>query len=243
MNTSEQLKASKITPAQHKQIADLDQILPQTQCQQCGYAGCLPYAQAMVLDNAPINRCPPGGESGLARLAQYLQIEPIALDATCGTQRPRLWVAQIDETQCIGCTLCIQACPVDAIVGAPRRMHTVVTAECTGCDLCLPPCPVDCIQMQPREPLHVWTSEDASAARARLQLRQERARQARLDNDERLEGQALYKLASLDAATSTPSDLELNPSHKTVAQQRQILEQALARVRARRSQSPADNTP
>ncbi len=124
----------------------IDALLPQTQCRQCGYAGCRPYADAISSGSADINRCPPGGEDVIADLAGLLQRAPVPLDTRRGiTKAPA--VARIDEAWCIGCTLCIQACPVDAIAGAATVMHTVIADECTGCELCIPPCPVDCIQM------------------------------------------------------------------------------------------------
>lgn len=126
----------------------IDRLLPQTQCGQCGYAGCRPYAQAMARGVADLNQCPPGGEAGIRALARLLGRDPEPLDPTHGIEKPKA-IALIDETICIGCTKCIQACPVDAIVGAPRLMHTVVAELCTGCELCLPPCPVDCIDMVP----------------------------------------------------------------------------------------------
>ncbi|MET1253843.1 electron transport complex subunit RsxB [Aliikangiella maris] len=126
-------------------VEQINAILPQTQCGQCGYPGCKPYAEAIANGEA-INRCPPGGEAGIKALAELLDVDIIDLDESCGeTLRPR--VAVIREDECIGCTKCIQACPVDAIVGAAKLMHTVIEVECTGCDLCVAPCPVDCIDM------------------------------------------------------------------------------------------------
>jgi len=124
----------------------IDALLPQTQCRQCGYAGCRPYAEAVARGDADINRCPPGGENTIRELAQLTGISAKPLDPARGTPAPTS-IAVIDETLCIGCTLCIQACPVDAIAGAQKLMHTVIAAECTGCGLCIPPCPVDCISM------------------------------------------------------------------------------------------------
>ncbi len=126
----------------------IDAILPQTQCGQCGYPGCRPYATAIAKGEADINQCPPGGETGMRALADLLGVEPKTLNAEFGQPKPKA-VAVIDEPLCIGCTLCIQACPVDAILGAAKQMHTVIASECTGCELCVAPCPVDCISMQP----------------------------------------------------------------------------------------------
>ena len=132
-------------------VDQVDNLLPQTQCGQCSYAGCRPYAEAIANGEAPINKCPPGGESTILALADLLDIEPMELDEEAGVELDMPNVAVIIEKDCIGCTLCIQACPVDAIVGAAKLMHTVIEDECTGCDLCLPPCPVDCIVMVPRK--------------------------------------------------------------------------------------------
>ncbi len=127
-------------------VDQINDILPQTQCGQCGYPGCKPYAEAIATKDEAINRCPPGGETGIKALADLLEMEVVPLDASCGEESaPKL--AVIREDECIGCTKCIQACPVDAIVGAAKHMHTVIASECTGCDLCVPPCPVDCIDM------------------------------------------------------------------------------------------------
>lgn len=125
----------------------IDDLLPQTQCGQCGHAGCRPYARAIATGGA-FNRCPPGGVVTIAAIAELLGAEPSPLDPEYGQAGPRL-MAYIREEECIGCTKCLPACPVDAILGAPRQMHTVITDECTGCDLCVEPCPVDCIEMLP----------------------------------------------------------------------------------------------
>lgn len=127
-------------------IAAIDAVLPQTQCTRCSYADCRAYATAIANEGVPINQCPPGGASTIARLAELTGTQVVPLNPDFGTHQPRT-TALIDEGLCIGCTLCIQACPVDAIVGAAKRMHTVLTTHCTGCELCLPPCPVDCIDM------------------------------------------------------------------------------------------------
>ena len=125
----------------------IDRLLPQTQCGQCNFKGCRPYAEAIAAGQAEINQCPPGGEAGIRALADLLGREPLPLNPENGLEKPAA-VAVIDEQACIGCTLCIEACPVDAILGATKQMHTVIAAECTGCELCLPPCPVDCIVME-----------------------------------------------------------------------------------------------
>ncbi len=131
-------------------IADkVDAILPQTQCGQCGFPGCRPYAEAIAKGEADINHCPPGGEATIKALAELLGVEAKPLNDENGEHSSVPLVAVIDENTCIGCTLCIQACPVDAIVGAAKHMHTIIESECTGCKLCLPPCPVDCIAMVP----------------------------------------------------------------------------------------------
>ncbi|GAB4122166.1 MAG: electron transport complex subunit RsxB [Sideroxydans sp.] len=128
-------------------VEKIDAVLPQTQCGQCGYPGCKPYAEAIAKGEADINQCPPGGEDGIRKLADLLGVEFKPFGGN--TQPKPKSVALIDENTCIGCTLCIQACPVDAIVGAAKQMHTVIASECTGCELCVAPCPVDCITMEP----------------------------------------------------------------------------------------------
>ena len=148
----------------------IDAVLPQTQCTRCGYPDCRSYAEAMASGEARINRCPPGGDEGVRELAALLGVSPLPLDPACGHPGPRT-VASIDEAHCIGCTLCIQACPVDAIAGAAKLMHTVIAAQCTGCELCLPPCPVDCIEMV--APRGEWSAvlKRAAGERGRKRLR------------------------------------------------------------------------
>lgn len=134
----------------------IDAILPQTQCGQCGYPGCKPYANALAANEAEVNLCVPGGEDGIRKLADLLGKEFIPMNAEHGVEKPKAY-ALIDEATCIGCTLCIQACPVDAILGSAKHLHTVLTSECTGCELCVAPCPVDCITMEPvPETLTSW---------------------------------------------------------------------------------------
>ncbi|BBP00274.1 electron transport complex subunit RsxB [Sulfuriferula nivalis] len=137
-------------------VEKIDAILPQTQCGQCGFPGCKPYAEAIASGQADINQCPPGGDEGARKLAELMGVEFKPLNAEFGEPKPKS-VAVIDEAICIGCTLCIQACPVDAILGAAKQMHTVIAKECTGCELCIAPCPVDCITMEPiKETVSTW---------------------------------------------------------------------------------------
>jgi Na+-translocating ferredoxin:NAD+ oxidoreductase subunit B len=155
-------------------IDAIDRLLPQTQCRQCGYAACRPYACAIASGDADINRCPPGGDAGIRKLAAHTGRPYRPLDPAYGIERARQ-IAVIDEALCIGCTLCIQACPVDAILGATKHMHTVIAELCTGCGLCLPPCPVDCIALvAAAEGDAVWDLPRADAARERYELRQAR---------------------------------------------------------------------
>jgi electron transport complex protein RnfB len=149
----------------------IDAVLPQTQCRRCGFAGCAPYAAAIAEGEADIDRCPPGGDETIGVLAKLLDRPPRPLDTSRGEHTP-LRVAKIVEVDCIGCTLCIAACPVDAIIGAQKRMHAVLSSQCSGCELCVPACPVDCIAMQPAD--RAWTRADADAARARHAQRQAR---------------------------------------------------------------------
>ena len=184
-------------------VDGIDALLPQTQCTHCGYPSCRAYAQALARGLVDLNRCPPGGEATIAALAKALDRDRKPLDPACGEQRP--WVvARIDEVACIGCTLCIHACPVDAILGAGKRMHTVIESECTGCELCLDPCPVDCITLTPMSPpatqvdtrtkpsagmtetfLQQWMGARAALARRRFLARQERLARLRRVRAER----------------------------------------------------------
>lgn len=204
-------------------IDAIDAVLPQTQCTKCGYDGCRPYAQAIADGSVPINRCPPGGDEGIAALARLLNVPVQPLDTTRGEHGPLL-AAVIDEAHCIGCTLCIQACPVDAIVGANKRMHTVLPDLCTGCDLCVPPCPVDCISMVPAN--RAWTPADAQAARQRHQGRAERLARLAADN------------ARLMADTPEDNPPAAAPAEHDAERKRSAVENALARARARRAAKP-----
>jgi electron transport complex protein RnfB len=195
-------------------LADrIDALLPQTQCEQCGFHGCRPYAEAMARGEAPINRCPPGGAAGIARLAALLDTPVLPLDPAHGVEKPRM-LARIVEADCIGCTKCIQACPVDAIVGAAKLMHTVVPDHCTGCELCVPACPVDCIVLEPMPAAQVDDPAHADAARAHF-----RRREARLAREQAARE---AELAARKAAVDAPA----TPHNPVLA--------ALARARAKR---------
>ncbi len=211
-------------------VQRLDQALPQTQCTRCGFPNCRAYAQAMADGEADINRCPPGGAEGITRLAALTgqRIQP--LDTSHGFEGPRL-LAVIDEAWCIGCTLCIKACPVDCIVGASKVMHTVIDAQCTGCELCVPVCPVDCISLVPvtghATGWQAWSAHQADEAQARYGWHKTRVARDKLENDDRLAAKAQTKLA----------DLEQHSQHTdpaVLAAKRAVIEAALARSRAQR---------
>jgi electron transport complex protein RnfB len=224
----------------------VDALLPQTQCTRCGYEGCRPYAEAIVAGAADINRCPPGGTAVIARLADLTGRPARALDPACGAEQP-LAVAVIDETRCIGCTLCIAACPVDAILGAAKRMHAVVPSLCSGCELCLAPCPVDCIEMRPAS--RAWTGADADAARTRHQARIRRLERAErmADRAHAARDDAAAAHAGLDDArtghaapgeTAPAAGPRRHAAAPDAARRAQAVAAALARARARRASTP-----
>jgi len=219
----------------NKLIDQLEDILPQTQCTKCGYPDCRGYAEAMASGEVLPNRCPPGGIEGIKRLAKVLtplypqdafDLHP-TINPECGTERPRP-VAFIDPQKCIGCTLCIQACPVDAIVGASKQMHVVLTEWCTGCDLCIPPCPVDCISMidvtGKNTGWDAWSQELADISRKRYHNREKRLDREQKDNDERLAKKAATKLAAVNAESPSTID-ELKEQER----KRAIIAAAIAR--------------
>jgi len=219
-------------------LADqIENLLPQTQCTKCGYDGCRPYAEAVAAGAAGYNQCPPGGAEGVARLAALLGQPLIPLNPANGAERPRP-VALIDENLCIGCTLCIQACPVDAIVGAAKQMHTVLPALCTGCDLCVAPCPVDCIVMVEATPgrsgWDAWSQQQADAARLRYQQRQQRLQREARENDARLAAKAAAKLREVSASAQTTPEQQAEAARKKA-----IIEAAIERARQRREQATA----
>jgi electron transport complex protein RnfB len=215
-------------------LADrLNDALPQTQCTRCGYPDCRRYAQAMADDGAPINQCPPGGAEGIARLAALTGRPVMPLNPDNGLEGPRR-LAVIDENWCIGCTLCIKACPVDCIVGASKVMHTVINDQCTGCELCIPACPVDCISLRDVTPgatgWQAWSAEQAGQARTRYEFRSARLARDKREQDERLAARAAAKLDDLAAYSSIkdPQALERKKS---------VVEAALARAREKAAQN------
>ena len=154
-------------------IDNINRILPQTQCQRCGYSSCKPYAEAILFNNEDINRCPPGGNEVMEKLASYMNLEAKPINPECGiASSPKIFF--VDESECIGCGLCIPACPVDAIVGAFKFMHTIIKEECTGCELCVEPCPVDCIKVSDRPVELSWNIQRAESSRIKFEKKQRR---------------------------------------------------------------------
>jgi electron transport complex protein RnfB len=209
--------------------------LPQTQCTRCGYPDCAGYAQAIASGAADINQCPPGGAEGIARLSQITGLPGKPLGAEFGVEAPRA-VAIIDEQWCIGCTLCIEACPVDAIVGSNKRMHTVIEPYCTGCELCLPVCPVDCIAMEnvsgQATGWAAWSADQATIARKRYAFHSHKSKRDEDEHANRLIAKAELKLSNL-AEHSQHTDLVV------LDKKRAVIEAALARARSKAAKPDA----
>jgi Na+-translocating ferredoxin:NAD+ oxidoreductase subunit B len=210
----------------------LNNALPQTQCTRCGYPDCASYAQAMAEGQAPINQCPPGGQAGIERLAAISGKPMLPLNPEHGIEGPR-HLAIIDEAWCIGCTLCIKACPTDAILGANKLMHTVIEPWCTGCELCIPVCPVDCIALEnvtgKDTGWAAWSAEQANTARGRYTSRQKRLAHEEAAHQARLITEAEHTLADLTAHTKgadKPPEMD---------RKRAIIEAALAKAKARKT--------
>jgi electron transport complex protein RnfB len=228
-----------------KTLADLiEDVLPQTQCTKCGYPACRPYAEAIAAGEADINQCPPGGIEGVRRISALTGRPVIPINPANGFERPRA-VAFIDEQLCIGCTLCIQACPVDAILGATKQMHTILPSLCTGCDLCVAPCPVDCIVMYPvtgdATGWDAWSQQQADAARERHDFRTMRLARETAENDARLAAKAVAKMREVTAEVgNTPEELAEKE------RKRAIIAAAMERARQKKADAEAQtqaNTP
>jgi electron transport complex protein RnfB len=225
-----------------KTLADLiEDVLPQTQCTKCGYPACRPYAEAIAAGEAGINQCPPGGIEGVRRISALTGRPVIPINPANGFERPRA-VAFIDEQLCIGCTLCIQACPVDAIIGATKQMHTILPTLCTGCDLCVAPCPVDCIVMYPvtgdATGWDAWTQEQADSARERHDFHTMRLAREAKENDARLAAKAVAKMREVTAeAGNTPEELAEKE------RKRAIIAAAMERARQKKADAEANTPP
>jgi electron transport complex protein RnfB len=217
---------AEASPAFLAYVERINAALPQTQCTRCGEPDCRRYAEAIARGAAPINRCPPGGQVGVERLAAITGSPALPLDARQGIEAER-GVARIDESWCIGCTLCIKACPVDAIVGTAKHMHTVIEADCTGCELCIPVCPVDCIELPVVTPgltgWSAWSNEAAQLARQRHEARALRLVKEGAEQEQRLAAKAETKLLALG------KEAESDEKNR----KRAVIEAALQRARAK----------
>jgi Na+-translocating ferredoxin:NAD+ oxidoreductase subunit B len=229
----------------------IEDLLPQTQCTKCGYDGCRPYAEAVAAGTANYNQCPPGGVAGVARLASLLGKPVIPINPVNGVERPRP-VAFIDESLCIGCTLCMQACPVDAIVGAPKQMHTIVKDQCTGCDLCVAPCPVDCIAMIPvtgdATGWDAWTQQQADEARVRHDRRATRQADERNAAEARAAARRAAAVSTAPAtapaaapaaaaeSAATAQSAGTPPANDAEAKKKAIIQAALERARQKKAE-------
>ena len=215
----------------------LHDALPQTQCTRCGYPDCAGYAQAIAAELVSINQCPPGGAQGIARLAAITGQAPLALNPAYGIEAPRQ-VAFVDEHWCIGCTLCISACPTDAIVGSHKLMHTVIEAHCTGCELCIPVCPVDCIVLEPasgeQTGWSAWSAAQADHAKARYAVHRIRVDSTELAPSPTAEDAATSACPTLP---NEPAALAVQPKDPAAAR-RAAVQAAMAAARARRSAPP-----
>lgn len=210
----------------------INSALPQTQCTRCGFADCAAYAQAIALDTAAINQCPPGGTEGIRRLAGITGLPVQALNPLNGQEGPRA-VAVIDEAWCIGCTLCIKACPVDAIVGSHKLMHTVVESACTGCELCLPACPVDCISLEnmtgTRTGWNAWSAPEAETARNRYEFHSYKS-----STDVRTVAKTSKKTDELSEPSTSGLPVPVQPDASEAERKRAVIKAALELSRARR---------
>lgn len=215
-------------------VARILDALPQTQCTRCGYPDCAGYAQAIEAGEADINQCPPGGQEGVIRLAQITTLSAKPLNPEFGLEASRQ-VVFIDENWCIGCTLCLDACPTDAIMGSNKRMHTVIEAYCTGCELCLPVCPVDCIKLENASGdatgWAAWSQPQADMARTRYTAKTERSARTKVEHGQKQQAQVEAKLSDLAAHSRITDPAVLD-------QKRAIIEAAMARARSKRAAEP-----
>lgn len=234
-----------MTSAQKKKLAqDIWALLPQTQCQRCGFEDCQSYALSIALENTPINQCPPGGQEGMERLAKLTQRLPEPLNPEFGTEGSRK-MAFIDEQWCIGCTLCLDACPTDAIVGTHKSMHTVMESYCTGCELCVPVCPVDCIELEEATPHQsgwsAWSMDQALEAKSRFEKHKVRLDTKALEGPQtHTQAKRLHALDALHAKASSETPFPPNllaplPPHSPAqVDKAALLQKALARAQTQK---------